>query len=178
MHAIVRPSRIDIEGANAVAAEVWQPMLDELKAEHVPGLTPTGKRMMVAVGPSGRMDGFIYRTTVMADEDVVHPVPEGSALSQIDSVGEQRGADHLLCARKDPRVGRTTAVVDNDDGGRIAEPQALQQTAKRVRRTVRRNQENDRRRLGWAAFRERSRGLIVGRHGWHSEMSGWMVWGV
>ena len=71
MHAIVRPSRIDIEGANAVAAEVWQPMLDELKAEHLPGLTPTGKRMMVAVGPSGRMDGFIYRTTVTADEDVV-----------------------------------------------------------------------------------------------------------
>jgi len=71
MHAIVRPSRIDIEGANAVEAEVWQPMLDELKAEHVPGLTPTGKRMMVAVGPSGRINGFIYRTTAMADEDVV-----------------------------------------------------------------------------------------------------------
>jgi hypothetical protein len=71
MHAIVRPSRIDIEGANAVEAEVWQPMLDELKAEHVPGLTPTGKRMMVAAGPSGRIDGFIYRTTPTADEDVV-----------------------------------------------------------------------------------------------------------
>jgi hypothetical protein len=51
MHAIVRPSRIDIEGANAVEAEVWQPML--------------------AAGPSGRIDGFIYRTTPMADEDVV-----------------------------------------------------------------------------------------------------------
>lgn len=71
MYAIIRPTRIDIEGANAVAAEVWQPMLDELKAEHVPGLTPAGKRMMVAVSPSGRMDGFIYRTTAMADEDVV-----------------------------------------------------------------------------------------------------------
>jgi hypothetical protein len=71
MRAIVRATRIDIEGANAVEAEVWQPMLDELKVEHVPGLTPHGKRMMVAVGPSGRMDGFIYRTTAMADEDVV-----------------------------------------------------------------------------------------------------------
>jgi hypothetical protein len=47
MHAIVRPTRIDIEGANAVEAEVWQPMLDELKAEHVPGQTPSGERMLV-----------------------------------------------------------------------------------------------------------------------------------
>jgi hypothetical protein len=71
MHAIVRPTRIDIEGATAVATESWQPMLDELQAEHVPGLTPNGKRMMVAVTPSGRMDGSIYRTTSMADEDVI-----------------------------------------------------------------------------------------------------------
>jgi hypothetical protein len=46
-------------------------MLDELKAEHVPGLTPNGKRMMVAVAPGGRMDGFIYRTTSMTDQDVI-----------------------------------------------------------------------------------------------------------
>ncbi len=71
MHAIVRPTRIDIEGANAVETESWQPMLDELKAEHVPGLTPNGKRMTVAVAPGGRMDGFIYRTTSMADQDVI-----------------------------------------------------------------------------------------------------------
>jgi hypothetical protein len=70
-HAIVRPTRIDIKGATAVPTESWQPMLDDLKAEHFPGFTPNGKRMMVALGPSGRMDGFIYRTTAMPDEDVV-----------------------------------------------------------------------------------------------------------
>jgi len=70
MHAIVRPTRIDIEGSGGIAKESWESLLDELKAVHMPGLTPTGKRMMVAVGPSGRIDAFIYRTG-MADEDVI-----------------------------------------------------------------------------------------------------------
>jgi hypothetical protein len=70
MHAIVRTTRIDIEGANGVAKDSWEPLLDELKAVHMPGLTPMGKRMMVAVNPSGRVDAFIYRTG-MLDEDVV-----------------------------------------------------------------------------------------------------------
>ncbi|MGA8025345.1 MAG: hypothetical protein WCC18_14605 [Candidatus Acidiferrales bacterium] len=70
MHAIVRPFRIDIEGSNGVPKDSWEPLLDELKAVHTPGLTPTGKRMMVALGPSGRIDAFIYRTG-MPDADVV-----------------------------------------------------------------------------------------------------------
>jgi len=36
--------------------------LNELKAEHMPGLNPTGKRMTAAVGATGRMDALIYRT--------------------------------------------------------------------------------------------------------------------
>jgi hypothetical protein len=70
MHAIVRPARIDIEGSNAIARESWERLLDDLKAVHMPGLTPTGKRLMVAVGPTGRIDAFIYRTG-MLDEDVI-----------------------------------------------------------------------------------------------------------
>lgn len=70
MHAIVRPSRIDIEGADGIAKETWEPLLDDLKAVHTPGLTPTGKRLMVAGSPGGRVDAFIYRTG-MADEDVI-----------------------------------------------------------------------------------------------------------
>ena len=69
MHAIVRPTRIDIEGATGLAQESWEPMLDELKAVHMPGLTQTGRRMMGVVGPSGRMDAFIYRTG-MTDAEV------------------------------------------------------------------------------------------------------------
>jgi hypothetical protein len=39
-----------------------EPMLDELKAVHMSRLTQTGKRMMIAVSPSGRVAAFIYRT--------------------------------------------------------------------------------------------------------------------
>jgi hypothetical protein len=70
MHAIIRPTRIDIEGSGAIAKETWEPLLDDLKAVHIPGLTPTGKRLMVAVGPAGRIDAFIYRTG-MSDGDVI-----------------------------------------------------------------------------------------------------------
>lgn len=70
MHAIVRPFRIDIDGSNGVPKDSWEPLLDELQAVHMPGLTPTGKRIMIAVGPTGRIDAFIYRTG-MPDEDVV-----------------------------------------------------------------------------------------------------------
>jgi len=65
MHATVWPSRIDILGASAVAGEVWEPLLDELKAEHVSSFTPTGKRLSVVLSPSGRLDAFIYRTIAM-----------------------------------------------------------------------------------------------------------------
>jgi hypothetical protein len=70
MHAIVRPTRIDIEGSGAIPKDSWEPLLDDLKAVHILGLTPTGKRLMVAVGPTGRIDAFIYRTG-MTDDDVI-----------------------------------------------------------------------------------------------------------
>ena len=70
MHAIVRPTRIDLEGAGAIAKKTWEPLLDDLEAVHMPGLTPPGKRIMVAANPRGRVDAFIYRTG-MTDEDVI-----------------------------------------------------------------------------------------------------------
>jgi hypothetical protein len=70
MHAIVRPTRIDTEGSGGIAKESWEPLLDDLKAVHMPGLTLTGKRLMVAVGPTGRIDAFVYRTG-QADEVVI-----------------------------------------------------------------------------------------------------------
>lgn len=72
MEAKVWPDRIDILGATAVRSEVWEPLLDELKAEHVPSLTPKGKRMFVVVTFDGRIDAFIYRTAPMSDEEVVN----------------------------------------------------------------------------------------------------------
>jgi hypothetical protein len=70
MHAIVRPARIDIEGSDGIAKETWEPLLNDLKAVDMPGLTPIGKRHMVAGNPGGRVDAFIYRTG-RADEDVI-----------------------------------------------------------------------------------------------------------
>jgi hypothetical protein len=70
MHAIVRPARIDIEGSDGIAKETWEPLLNDLKAVHMPGLTPPGKRLMVAGNPGGRVDAFIYRTG-QPDEDVI-----------------------------------------------------------------------------------------------------------
>jgi hypothetical protein len=53
MHAIVRPARIDIEGSSAIAREKWDPLLDDLKAVHIPGLTPTGKGLWLLSAPPG-----------------------------------------------------------------------------------------------------------------------------
>jgi hypothetical protein len=70
MEAHVRKDRIDILGA-ALPKEQWDPLLDELKAEHVPALTPARKRMAVVVSPNGRIDAFIYRTVTIPDEQVI-----------------------------------------------------------------------------------------------------------
>jgi hypothetical protein len=70
MHAIVRLARIDIEGSDGIVKETWEPLLNDLKAVHMPGLTLPGERLMVAGNPGGRVDAFIYRTG-MADEDVI-----------------------------------------------------------------------------------------------------------
>ena len=70
MQAIVRRTRIDIEGASDVPEGTWIRLLDELKAVRMPGLTPPGKRMMLAINQSGRMDAFIYRTG-LTDEEVI-----------------------------------------------------------------------------------------------------------
>jgi hypothetical protein len=40
MYAIVRARRIDISGMNNLLPSSWEAMLDELKAESVPGQTP------------------------------------------------------------------------------------------------------------------------------------------
>jgi hypothetical protein len=38
--------------------------------QFLPALTPAGKRLMVALGPTGPIDAFIYRTG-MSDEDAI-----------------------------------------------------------------------------------------------------------
>ena len=45
----------------------WESLLNELKAEHVPGLYQDGKRMGVSI-VDGKAHGFIYRTASMPTE--------------------------------------------------------------------------------------------------------------
>jgi len=69
MEANIWPHRIDILSV-ILPREAWEPLLDELKAEHVPSFTPKDKRHLLLVSPKGRIDAIIYRTAAMADEEV------------------------------------------------------------------------------------------------------------
>jgi hypothetical protein len=71
MHAVISPVRIDIYKASALPNEKWESLLNELKAEHVPGSTPIGKRMAAAVNADGGMTAFIYRTSDLRDDEIV-----------------------------------------------------------------------------------------------------------
>jgi hypothetical protein len=71
MHATIWQDRIGILGAESLPKEKWEPLLDELKAEHVPSGTPAGKRHAIFLTPTGRTDAFVYRTTDMADEEII-----------------------------------------------------------------------------------------------------------
>jgi hypothetical protein len=71
MRATIWPHRIDILGANSLAQQEWEPLLNDLRAEHVPSATPVGKRMAVTLGLGGRTDAFVYRTAPIPDDEVV-----------------------------------------------------------------------------------------------------------
>jgi hypothetical protein len=62
MFAIIRTHRIDISGMNNLLPISRETMLNELKAEHVPGQTPFGDRMLVV--PNGI---FILRVNDLFD---------------------------------------------------------------------------------------------------------------
>ena len=71
MRVTIRPERIDILGASGLPSSKWDALLDDLKAEYVSGLTPIGKRVSAVVGPSGRLDAFIYRTAAIPDAEII-----------------------------------------------------------------------------------------------------------
>ncbi|MGH9711762.1 MAG: hypothetical protein ACRD5M_00475 [Candidatus Acidiferrales bacterium] len=83
MRATIWPHRIDILGANWLPQQAWEPLLNDLKAEHVPSATPVGKRMAVTLGPNGRTDAFVYRTTPIADAKVVRILQKYGIASSI-----------------------------------------------------------------------------------------------
>lgn len=84
MKAIIWPNRIDILGA-ALPKDAWEPLLDDLQAEHVPALTPTGKRLSAVVGPGGRIDAFVYRTHEISDAEVVRILAKYGIAAEVGS---------------------------------------------------------------------------------------------
>jgi hypothetical protein len=65
--------------------EWWESLLDELKAHHIPGLNPTGKRMTLdAGGPGGSIRGIINFSpnTVTMDESI--PILEKHGIQVYD----------------------------------------------------------------------------------------------
>jgi len=71
MRATIWPDRIDILGADSLPRQKWEPLLNDLKAVHVPSVTAVGKRMAVTVGRSGRTDASVYRSTPIPDNEVI-----------------------------------------------------------------------------------------------------------
>jgi hypothetical protein len=71
MEAHIRQNRIDLLGLASRPGYAWERLLDDLKAEHVRGQNPSGKRMTTTVTNEGRIDAFIYRTAPMPDAEVI-----------------------------------------------------------------------------------------------------------
>lgn len=88
MQATIWRDRIDILGASLVN-DRWTPLLDELKAEHVPAFTPNGERMVVVISPAGRIDAFIYRTVEMSDDEVIHVLGKYGIPATVGEEGNQ-----------------------------------------------------------------------------------------
>jgi hypothetical protein len=86
MEAKIHRNRIDILGAK-LSEEEWESLLDELKAEPVPGFTTPGRRLAVVIGPASRIDAIVYRTTPIPDSELVrilwrHGIPATTVLEK------------------------------------------------------------------------------------------------
>lgn len=71
MYALIYPEKILILGAEALPKDCWEPLLKELKAKHVPIMTPAGKRFALVQHEGVRTDAIIYRTQPMSDDEII-----------------------------------------------------------------------------------------------------------
>jgi hypothetical protein len=67
MKITIHGGMIDVTEIPVYPPIEWKPILDELKAEHIPGLYQQGKRMGVSI-VSGRLRVYIYLTDKMPSE--------------------------------------------------------------------------------------------------------------
>lgn len=55
--------------ADNLSPEEWEALLDELKSHHIPSFYQHGKRMLVEVGPEGKLRAVVYFTPQMVTMD-------------------------------------------------------------------------------------------------------------
>jgi hypothetical protein len=64
----------------------WESLLDELKAHHIAGLHPRGKRMSVDVNSAGTIRAVVHFT------ETINP-PAGTLLARLMTINNPCGAD-------------------------------------------------------------------------------------
>lgn len=73
MKLTITEERIDVIGVPIFPAVKWEPILDELKSVHLPGLYQTDKRMGVNI-VNGKVHAYIYRTAEMPPEPEIRAI--------------------------------------------------------------------------------------------------------
>ena len=80
MKIIVCHDRIDITEIPLNHRIKWEPVLDELRAMHLPGLYQEGKRMGVSV-VDGQVHAYIYRTDKTPPEEEIRKILQKHGIS-------------------------------------------------------------------------------------------------
>jgi hypothetical protein len=73
MKLAIHEDRIEVTNVRHYPEINWKAALDELNAEHLPGLYRHGQRMCVSV-IDGRMHAHIYRTNKMPAESKIREI--------------------------------------------------------------------------------------------------------
>jgi hypothetical protein len=73
MKVTIHEERIDITELPIDDRIDWDSVLNELKAEHIPGAYQTGRRMGVTI-MSGKAHAFIYRTDKTPPEPTIREI--------------------------------------------------------------------------------------------------------
>jgi hypothetical protein len=70
MKITIHGGMIDVTEIPLYPPVVWEPILDELRAEHIPGVYQQGKRMGVSI-VNGKLRAYIYLTDKMPSESEI-----------------------------------------------------------------------------------------------------------
>ena len=85
MKVIIHDERIDITELPLGNRIQWNPILDELKSEHRPGVYQHGKRMGMNI-VNGKLHAYIYRTAkTPPDSEIVEILTRHGIVEEVES---------------------------------------------------------------------------------------------